>query len=121
MKKDKHKTKALFLIEQETDLKIPVSIFAYFPHEKFDAKGNNTCYSHIGQHSGCSVQYSNECKTAEYNQFYELAKELSGLGYNLTILNKIPAIEYHRKPTISEIKFGYGATHYKSFKQKHHE
>ena len=24
-------------------------------------------------------------------------------------------IEYHRKPTPSEIKFGYGATHYKSF------
>lgn len=24
-------------------------------------------------------------------------------------------IEYHRKPTSSEIKFGHGATHYKSF------
>ena len=24
-------------------------------------------------------------------------------------------IEYHRKPTPSEIKFGHGATHYKSF------
>jgi hypothetical protein len=24
-------------------------------------------------------------------------------------------IEYHRKPTASEIKFGHGATHYKTF------
>ena len=26
-----------------------------------------------------------------------------------------PVIEYHREPTISEIKFGYGATHYIDF------
>lgn len=25
------------------------------------------------------------------------------------------SIEYHRKPTASEIKFGHGATHYKTF------
>jgi hypothetical protein len=26
-------------------------------------------------------------------------------------------IEYHRKPTAREIKFGHGATHYKSFEE----
>ena len=26
-----------------------------------------------------------------------------------------PLVEYHRKPTQGEIKFGYGATHYKDF------
>ena len=27
-------------------------------------------------------------------------------------------IEYHRKPTAYEIKFGYGATHYRDFEPK---
>jgi hypothetical protein len=26
-------------------------------------------------------------------------------------------IEYHRKPTVAEIKFGHGATHYKTFSE----
>ena len=35
--------------------------------------------------------------------------------FNLKPIMKIRTIEYSRKPTTSEIKFGHGATHYKDF------
>lgn len=30
------------------------------------------------------------------------------------------SLEYHRKPTESEIKFGHGAIHYQNFTQRHY-
>jgi|WetSurMetagenome_2_1015567.scaffolds.fasta_scaffold1109195_1 hypothetical protein len=36
--------------------------------------------------------------------------------YNgLPIHDNVKTITYHRKPTVSEIKFGYGAMHYRDF------
>lgn len=120
MKKDKHKTKVIFYLEKgnSTTNETP---FAYFPEEYYNNIGANelrTCYAHVGQHSCCNPSYAKKCKKAKYNQFYDLAKELGNLGYNLTILNKMRDITYHRKPTASEIRFGYGATHYKDFTKK---
>jgi len=90
-------------------------VFAYFPHIKGDLKGNNTCYAHIGQHSACSPDYVKECKEANYSAYSDLLKELISIGYkDLVICNK-QIVELHRKPTAGEIKFGEGATHYKSF------
>jgi len=45
----------------------------------------------------------------EKNEFLFKATEKNISGVQTRI------IEYHRKPTDSEIKFGNGATHYKSF------
>jgi hypothetical protein len=94
-------------------------VFAFFPLEKFTRFGIEdglfTCYSHIGQHSCCHELYAKECKEAEYYQYQDLLKELISIGYNLNILNE-QETEYHRPPTKGEIKFGEGATHYRTFR-----
>jgi hypothetical protein len=118
IKKDRYKTHVLFLIEEpEGDL--PTSVFAFFPAEKYNSEPNLfTCYAHIGQHSACHLAYANECKQANYNEYQDLLKELIGLGYNLNVLNS-QTCDYHRKPTDSEIRFGYGATHHIEFTAKY--
>lgn len=99
--------KVIFLKEKDgTD------IFAFFPDLVADRKGNLTSYAHIGQHSACSIDYAKQCKVAEH--YKELAAELTSIGYELDILNN-KLFEYHRNPTPFEIKFGFGATHYKDF------
>lgn len=99
--------KVLFLIERDgTD------IFAFFPELIADRNGNFTLYSHVGQHSACSMEYARKCKVADH--YRELAAELSSIGYSLDILNT-KLVEYSRKPTPYEIKLGYGAIHYKDF------
>jgi len=49
--------------------------------------------------------------------FNDLSIELQTQIINTVVFssNESDNIEYHRKPTIGEIKFGEGATHYKSF------
>jgi len=102
-------TKVLFLIEDETE------VFAFFPEMKEDEPDGFLPYSHVGQHCKCHIDYANECKEAIFSQYADLLKELIGQGYNdLCIMNN-DVIEYHRKPTKEEIKFGEGATHYRSF------
>lgn len=106
------KTKVKFLIE-----KMGNGVFAYFPEMVHSYNGyrqdNMTCYSHIGQHSACHVDYANECKEADYNEYLPLLRELISIGYKLEILNS-QEIEAHRKPTAGEVKFGEGAIHYRT-------
>jgi len=106
-------TKVRFLLEKDSD----TEVFAFFPEllHGSDKMENKVAYSHIGQHSACSVDYAEECKEAKYNQYADLLKELIGQGYNdLVVLNYQPVL-VHRQPTESEIKFGNGATHYKQY------
>ncbi len=61
-------TQVKFLIEKpEGDL--PCNVFAFFPNENYSHNDNNmfTSYAHIGQHSGCHIDYANECKEADIN------------------------------------------------------
>ena len=51
-------TKVIFLIEKDS----ASEVFAYFPE-------NNGSYSHIGQHSGCSLDYVKECREAITNEY----------------------------------------------------
>ena len=105
-----------FLIEKPEG-NLPCDVFAFFPDQQYTHLDKNlfTCYAHIGQHSSCHIDYANECKEANYNQYSDLLKELIGQGYkNLVVLNT-QVIECHRPPTKGEIKFGEGATHYRSF------
>ncbi|HHT9135833.1 MAG TPA: hypothetical protein ACFYEK_01170 [Candidatus Wunengus sp. YC60] len=90
MKKDKHKTKVIFLIEKpEGDL--TQQVFAFFPelhtyHKQHPNYGVMfDCYAHIGQHSACHIDYANECKVAKPTQYKNLFKELEGIGYNLSV------------------------------------
>ena len=87
MEKDKHKTDVVFRYDSTKDWK--GTIFALFPHEVADFKGNVTCYQHVGQHSaadyGYSIQTSRLAKPSEYS---DLKKELNSLGYNLNIVKK---------------------------------
>ena len=108
-------TNVKFLIEKpEGDL--PCNVFAFFPDDKYNGQPDLfTSYAHLGQHSACHLGYANECKEANFNEYRELLKELIDNGeYYLHILNA-QLIECHRQPTEGEIKFGEGATHYRSF------
>lgn len=105
-------TQVKFLIEKEHNPDFLPAVFAFFPTQIWDGKGNKASYSQIGQHSGCCIEYANECKEATYSQYNDLLRELIGQGYNdLQILNK-QEFEVHRQPTKGEIKFGEGATHW---------
>lgn len=121
-------TNVKFLIEKpEGDL--PCNVIAFFPDEYYYSRENigyggvtadnwkdmRTSYAHLGQHSGCHIDYANECKEAVFGQYNDLLRELIGQGYNdLHILNS-QLKECHRQPTGSEVKFGEGATHYRKF------
>jgi hypothetical protein len=78
------KTKVVFLREKDSS-----DVFAYFPEDKADHRGNFTCYAHIGQHSACHPDYASSCKEAERSEYRGLLIELIGQGYdNLSIINK---------------------------------
>ena len=79
MKKDTNKTKVIFFYHQANN-----DLFAFFPeiHESQDMK---LCYSHVGQHSECSYEYTDECRPATKEEYKDLATELTNIGYNLEI------------------------------------
>jgi hypothetical protein len=111
----KKQIKVLFLLETCIDTKATGEVFAYFPDEVHNGSFK-TAYAHTGQHSPCHPEYAAECKEANYNEYQYLLKELLSIGYkNLQIQNK-QKIELHRRPTEMELKFGHGATHYRTFK-----
>jgi hypothetical protein len=73
-----------------------------------------TSYSHAGQHSSADRSLL-RCKEASLAEFLPLFRELVGMGYiGLEVINK-QCVEYHRKPTTGEIRFGHGAAHYRDF------
>lgn len=43
----------------------------------------DTCYSHVGQHSGYSPEYIKECRRATLKEYRDLKKELKSIGYKL--------------------------------------
>jgi len=110
-------TQIKFLIEKPEG-NLPCNVFAFFPNDRHNNSNPDlfTSYAHLGQHSACSLEYANECKEANYNEFADLLRELIGQGYNdLQIMNK-QEITYHRQPTAYELKLGYGATFYRDFR-----
>ena len=114
-------TKVIFLIEKKEG-NLLCDVFAYFPEDKYNSFEKNvfTSYAHIGQHSACHADYANECKEANYSQYYDLLQELIRQGYNNLQIMNVEQFEAHREPTEYEIKFGEGATHYRTFKLAEH-
>jgi hypothetical protein len=107
-------TKVLFLVN-EKDPKNP-DLFAYFPEENYDNKGNlKVGYSHVGQHGGVDPRYAKESRLATPEEYQNLKTELESIGYNFDVLNSTnestgaaggsgafaPALGY-KKNTISE-------------------
>lgn len=90
-------------------------IIALFPDTVADRKGNIESYQHIGQHGAASPELLQDLPEAKLADWLPLYLELTRIvGYKLRVLNSQP-IEYHRKPTAGEIRFGHGATHYAEF------
>lgn len=62
--------------------------FAFFPQLVHDFNGyrkNHTCYSLIGQHAPCNVDYVKECRPASHAEYIMIKMELESLGYNLKV------------------------------------
>lgn len=79
-----------FLVNEREDKD---EVFAFFPQLNYNRVlyGNKlkTCYSRIGQHSACDVEYAKESREATKAEYSELLAELKQIGYNnLKILNK---------------------------------
>jgi len=57
------------------------AIVAVFPYEH-ERIGIISCYSHVGQHSGASVEYCNTLKKAKKKEYASLKAELESKPYN---------------------------------------
>lgn len=91
-------TKVKFLIEKPGG-DLPCNVFAFFPEERYNNidKDIFMSYAHIGQHSGCHIEYANECKEATMEQYSELIPELQSVGYDeFTVINNGKEIEYRK-------------------------
>jgi hypothetical protein len=65
-------------------------LFAFFPQLKASFNGyrhdNKVCYSHIGQHSECNIEYVKECRPATESEYLPLKRELESIGYTLKLV-----------------------------------
>ena len=65
-------------------------LFAFFTNELYNKSPKlRACYSHVGQHSCCNVDYLKECELATPEQYAPLKKELESIGYELIVLNEM--------------------------------
>lgn len=67
--------------EREQDL------FAFFVHSD-EGGGHKLCYSHVGQHCGCCMEYVNESRLATLEEYEPLLQELDSIGYDVLIPQK---------------------------------
>ena len=82
------KTEVLFRKEKSGD------VVAIFPYMISDYNGNITCYSHLGQHSGCDPLYVRETKPT--TDFKDLLCELECIGYDVKIVRRINWDRYNK-------------------------
>lgn len=78
-------TKVIFLVNEKDPQNS--DLFAYFPEEDFDNKGNKVGYSHIGQHGAVDPKYAEESRPATPEEYADLKSELESIGYNLDVIN----------------------------------
>ena len=65
-------------------------VFALFPYDVQNLKGDCGSYQHIGQHSGANYKHCiSRSKPATPKEYADLKKELKGIGYNLEVIKKI--------------------------------
>jgi len=86
MEKDTQKTKVVFLVNEKD--KDNSDLFAFFPEEDYNnfSTLTKTCYSHVGQHSACVMDYAKESRLATKEEYADLQNELeNSIGYNLEL------------------------------------
>lgn len=83
MIKDTHKTRVLFVYPRYPHGQR--EILALFPDHKESRPDTIGCYARVGQHGNAHPSFMRR-KRATPDQYSALARELEGLGYNLTIL-----------------------------------
>lgn len=49
------------------------------------------CYTHVGQHGSCSLDWLRDTRPATPQEYAALARELEQIGYNLRIVSRITA------------------------------
>ena len=88
MQKDNYITEVMFRKVKSKDFK--GTIDAYFPYEINDLKGNITCYSTLGGHSGVTWDYVlTQTVPAKEIEYKALKSELEyNYGYNLKVVKK---------------------------------
>jgi hypothetical protein len=87
MCKDTNITDVIFRVDTSKDFK--GTVFAIFPHQVADYKGNVMSYQHIGQHSGANYSHCiNTSKPATEKQYSDLKTELEQIGYSLRIVKR---------------------------------
>ena len=58
------------------------AVFALFPHEVFDRRGNVVCYAHIGQHGAADYRHCiQRSRPAIESELAPLKVELQRIGY----------------------------------------
>jgi len=64
-------------------------VFALFPHNVQDIGGDVLYYAHVGQHSSADYDHCiRTSKPATEEQYKQLEKELTSIGYELNIIKK---------------------------------
>ncbi len=86
MKKDKNKTRVIFRMTKETE-NTSSECIAFFPDSENANPDYIGSYMHVGQHSDAHIDFMKECKTAKYIDWRPLYNELSGLGYNMSVIS----------------------------------
>ena len=83
----KKETTVVFLVDTKNSP--PDHVFAFFPFENYRSYNDlsKVSFSHVGQHSACSVDYAKSCRVASKKESESLKKELEGLGYNLKVVD----------------------------------
>lgn len=61
------------------------NVLAFFPEIDW-SRGTTMCYSHVGQHSACTIEYVQGLQLATHKQYMPLLQELHSLGYDLTVI-----------------------------------
>ena len=88
---DKYKTKVIYRACLDN------SILAVFPEEYYNIHLDEclrVCYSRIGQHSSCDLGYIFEhTRQATRTEYKPLREELTGIGYNLQLIDTKPIEE----------------------------
>ena len=70
-------------------------ITALFPYEIEDRNGSVMSYAHVGQHSGAVLGIIYSSKPAKENEYFDLFIELTNIGYNLKVIQKVNYKRYN--------------------------
>jgi hypothetical protein len=101
LKKDKNITEVIFRRFKDGD------VIALFPYDIATLDGEISSYQHIGQHSGADLGLIKETKHAKLDEVdvKALFDELTSIGYNLKVMQKVNYNHYTHELDRIRFKF----------------